>query len=77
MGYFQSWQKEIDREACRRLSIDVVRRPTGGRAVLHHHEVTYSVVIRQELLPGSILETYRQLSQGLLAGFVFLGVQAE
>ena len=77
LGYFQRWDKEVAEEACRRLGIGLVRRPTGGRAVLHDREVTYSVVIRQEWLPGSILETYRELSRGLLAGFELLGVRAE
>jgi lipoate-protein ligase A len=35
LGRFQDARREIDREACRRLGIEVVRRPTGGKTVLH------------------------------------------
>lgn len=77
LGYFQDFHREIDIDGCKRNAVDYLRRPTGGRAVLHDNEVTYSVVIRQELLPGGVLETYRQLSQGLLFGLEFLGIKAE
>lgn len=76
IGYFQSLSGEVDLDACRRLGIGWVRRPTGGRAVLHHREVTYSIVIREELLPGNVIETYRVISQGLLAGLRTLGADA-
>ena len=59
---------------------DVVRRPTGGRAVWHQHEVTYSAVIRLELLPPgetSVMSAYRLLSGGLNAGLRDLGVPVE
>ena len=42
-GWNQQPERETDVEACRALGIDVVRRPTGGRAVLHWEELTYSV----------------------------------
>ncbi len=77
LGYFQRFEKEIDVQACQGLGIDWVRRLTGGRAVLHDHEVTYSVIISEEHLSGSVLETYKELSQGLLAGFQVLGARAE
>lgn len=77
LGYFQDPEREVNREACRRLGVGLVRRPTGGRAVLHDDEVTYSVVIAQKYLPGSVVETYRVLSGGLLAGLRLLGVPAE
>lgn len=44
LGYHQS-EDEIDLQRCAEEGIDVVRRPTGGRAILHAHEVTYSVVM--------------------------------
>jgi len=77
IGYFQSLEREIDVDTCRRLGVDIVRRPTGGRAVLHDDELTYSIVIAESILPGNVLETYRYLSRGLLAGFRLIGVQAD
>jgi len=77
LGHFQQLEREVDREACRRLGVGLVRRPTGGRAVLHEHEVTYSIVLAQKYLPGGVVETYRVLSKGLLFGLHLLGVPAE
>jgi len=60
-------------------SFDVVRRPTGGRAVLHQHEITYAVVISERLLPAgarSVVGAYRWLSSGFIAGLERLGVAA-
>ena len=48
LGYAQSIASDIDLSCCQALGIDVVRRPTGGRAVLHDREVTYSVIIRED-----------------------------
>lgn len=69
---------DVDRDACRAADIDIVRRPTGGRAILHTDELTYSVALLQSdpLAGGGVLESYRRLSEGLLAGLHRLGVQA-
>lgn len=77
LGYFQDAAREVDREACREAGVSVVRRQTGGRAVLHEHEVTYSVVVSSDLLPGSVVETYRRLAEGLVLGLRELGYAAE
>lgn len=53
--------------------VDVVRRPTGGRAVLHHRELTYAVVLPLRAL-GGVRETYRRINRGLVAGLGALGV---
>ena len=76
IGYFQSHEREVNEEGCRQLGFDWVRRPTGGRAVLHQHELTYAVVIDVALMPGSVLETYRGLSSALVAGLKHLGIEA-
>ena len=55
---------------------DLVRRPTGGRAVLHHRELTYSVIIPMRAL-GTARETYRAINEGLAAGLQALGVPAS
>jgi len=77
IGYFQSMEKEIDLDAVRAGGWGYVRRPTGGRMIFHHIELTYSVTIREELLPGGVVETYRELSLGLLEGLRLLGANPE
>ena len=69
----------VDLAACRADGVDVVRRATGGWAILHTDELTYSVVLRPDdpRVSGAILDTYRTLSQGLIAGLRFLGADAE
>jgi lipoate-protein ligase A len=61
-------------------AVDWVRRPTGGRAVWHQHEVTYCAVFPAALLPSgatSVVGAYRWLTQGFLAGLQQIGVNAE
>ncbi len=69
----------LDIARCRALGYEVVRRPTGGRAILHTDELTYSVVAAPDhpLLTGMVLESYLRLSQGLVEGLHRLGVDAE
>lgn len=78
IGYFQSVEKEIDMEAVRRLGLGFVRRPTGGRGVLHEHELTYSVIVSEDYpdMPATVTEAYRVISEGLLKGFQSLGLEA-
>jgi lipoyl(octanoyl) transferase len=78
LGYNQHWQ-EIDEAACRALGYTWTRRPTGGRAILHTDEATYSLIIPQDdpWIEGGIVASYRVLSFGLLRGLEKLGVQAE
>jgi lipoate-protein ligase A len=67
-----------DPEFLRREGIALVRRPTGGRAVLHEHERTYAVVGRRNRsFPGGVLDTYRRISLALQEAFHALGVCAE
>ena len=78
IGYFQSVEKEIDMEAVKRLGLGFVRRPTGGRGVLHEHELTYSVIVSEAYpnMPATVTEAYRVISEGLLLGFQQLGLDA-
>jgi lipoyl(octanoyl) transferase len=80
LGYFQDEHKVVDRAACARAGIDLVRRPTGGRAVLHHEELTYSIIV-PEIHPfidrGSVLDAYRSISRGLVTAFSLLGITAS
>lgn len=81
LGLGQSW-RVIDQDACQALGWNFVRRTTGGRAILHVDELTYSVCAPQTepRVIGSILESYRRLSLALLAGLRLMGLtpaQAE
>jgi len=64
-----------DLEKIRAEGIDVVRRPTGGRAILHHREVTYSVTAPIE--DASLSETYARINRILQHGLSALGVLVE
>ena len=70
---------DVDLEACKRDGVDVVRRATGGLAILHTEELTYSVVTTQDdaRAAGAILDAYRRLSEGLVAALRIMGIQAE
>jgi lipoate---protein ligase len=78
VGYFQSLEDEVDLGACRAAGVDAVRRLTGGGAVFHEAEITYSLVVPlgHELAPDDILESYRRICAGLVAGLARLGVKA-
>jgi lipoate-protein ligase A len=67
IGYAQSID-DVDREKLEKLGWDIVRRPTGGRAILHIDELTYSIcgMNSDPNLAGSILQSYQRLSQGLI-----------
>lgn len=78
IGYSQSLAGEIDLERCRRDGVEWVRRPTGGRAILHTDELTYSIVLslQDPRAFGGVVESYRHLSRGLVAGLAALQVHA-
>jgi len=79
LGRFQDGERAVNAEACRQRGIDIVRRITGGRAVLHRDELTYSVIARidSDLFPNDVLGTYKVIAAGLLAGLHELGIAAE
>lgn len=78
-GYAQRIEHEVDIARCRAMGIQLVRRMTGGRAVLHWEELTYSVACPEThpLIGHRISNTYRILSEGLVAGLRNIGVMAE
>ena len=77
LGYFQPFDV-VDSDGCRRLGVDVVRRPTGGRAILHDRELTYSVALPASVLgaDGGVLPSYYRLSRALQDGLSRLGILA-
>lgn len=78
IGYFQKARKEINLEAVEKYGLGFVRRPTGGRAVLHEHELTYSVIVSEQHpnMPNTVTEAYRVISEGILQGFRELDLDA-
>ena len=74
IGRHQSIE-DFDAAALRLAGIDLVRRPTGGRAILHAHELTYSIVM--DAGDRSPREVYRFVSGGLLRALKLLGIDAE
>lgn len=76
LGRNQTARGQYNLNTIRERGIDVVRRPTGGRALLHNHEVTYSVTA--PVTPDeSLRESYERINQILIDGLARLGVAAE
>ncbi len=75
LGFHQS-AKEIDTELCEKDGIDVVIRPTGGRAILHAEELTYAVVLpaSSRYYHKDIMAVYEKLSRCLVCGLKMLNI---
>src|SRR5437867_473240 len=70
LGRNQQIAKAVDIDYCRDTGIDVVHRPTGGRAVLHDDELTYAVISNDTSSFGdTIYGNYKQVSEALCLGY--------
>lgn len=71
--------RDVDLMRLRSKGWDLVRRSTGGRAILHTDELTYAVIapIGNPHLAGGVLDSYRHLSTGLVAGLKRMGMSVE
>jgi lipoate-protein ligase A len=78
LGYAQPYA-DVDFPALAAMGWDVVRRPTGGRAILHTDELTYSVIgpHADPRLAGSVLESYQRISAALLEALLRLGIPVQ
>ncbi len=78
-GYHQVIEDEVDVEAARVRGFDIVRRPTGGRAILHLEELTYAVVapLDDPHVGGRLQESHGRISEIFRQALASLGVPAE
>jgi lipoate-protein ligase A len=75
VGYFQDLEREIRLDRLCNLGYGLVRRTTGGRAVLHDRELTYTVVAGvRDGLPDGLRDSYLYISKALAAAFQTCGI---
>ena len=80
LGRHQKADSLLDSERCRRDGIEIVRRPTGGKAILHSvGDITYSVIapINQPPFSTDVLASYAAVSEALVAGLGMLGIRVS
>lgn len=78
IGYAQP-VADVDQKMLHNFGWDLIRRPTGGRAILHTDELTYAVVASKTdaHVSGGVLESYHRISRGLVAALTLLGLSVE
>jgi lipoate-protein ligase A len=75
LGYSQKVLEVADVEFCEKRGIDIVRRMTGGKLVLHHKEITYSLTSSDtEIFTTTLADSYRLISEALMGGLKKMGL---
>jgi len=77
VGRFQSIKRDFDLEKSLAQGLDVCRRLSGGRAVLHDCELTYSITGTSDILGKKISETYEKISYGIKSALDKLGIESD
>ena len=78
LGYAQPIDKVLDLDSCHRNGVDIVRRMTGGKLVLHWREITYSVATSDTVIfTPTLADSYRLISAGLIRGLEKMGLKAR
>ena len=79
IGYNQNAEKDINLDYCKKNNIEIVRRITGGKAVFHDKEITYSFILPENnnLIPFEINESYKIIANALIIALKKIGVDAD
>jgi len=77
IGFFQSINDEVNLDMAKKLGVDIVRRYTGGGAVFHHDEITYSIILPERFVSSDIIESYSKICKGVIFGLNNLGLNAS
>jgi lipoate-protein ligase A len=77
VGYSQDANHDLDLERCQEIGVPIVTRPTGGRALLHDDEFTYSIVapIPHPLFPSNLRGAFHEISSALLLALECMGIE--
>lgn len=77
IGYFQNAGQEVNLQHCREHGMDIVRRPTGGKSVLHDRELTYAVVSPEvpPFFSDNLIGNYQAVCSCLIRGFSEVGIE--
>lgn len=78
IGYFQK-ASDVDIEYCKKNDISIIRRPTGGRAVLHGDDITYSfsTKTKTDFFSKDLFESYKKISEALILALSKINISAE
>ncbi len=79
IGYFQELSETVRIKKCRALNIEVIRRITGGRAVVHHNDLSFSLIfpLDGKIIPPGILSGYLKIAGGFIRGLKGIGINAD
>lgn len=77
IGYFQSIQKEVNIKKAELFGIDIIRRYTGGGAVFHDKEITYSLIVDDKTVGKNILDSYEFICDFIITALKKLGLKAS
>ncbi len=77
IGFFQSLKEEVDITKAQEVGVDLVRRYTGGGAVLHEDELTYSLVISEKNVYSDVIKSYEKICGGIIEALRSFDIESK